>query len=601
MASTTRTGPNFTNLSFLILFAMIGAFMLLVGSLVSTSKTTEVFTEKVPISIQTDYGTQVERLVHNVDVVTKPTAHSIFGLLSMIAGMGILTGSSTMLFNHFFPRTQEEIDRIEREKAAREMFKRVNNPADMYFLTYQDFKAPFQEGIDELRIVESFVAYLEANKLQWDEELFQEQEETPEEIEESTEEPEPKKKSRNQLPVSPPAAKKNQTKRAATWEQATGNKIASILNDLCFRGEQAYIRFTGEVIESGIAHRFLLQIHPKADVSKLKKFDTTNFLVHLGLRDQSVLMTQFVPLAVDITKKVPGKVLLEDWIEPSMEGLTTRIPIGQGLDGKPIYHDFADNDSYATLLVGIPGSGKTITLQSILFSLAALNDPNLLQIELFDFKSLHYLNQRIFPWLRSEVWNAGTDPDNALKGLQQVIAEIEWRELNLQEGNLKKHNLNHSDEPVPAIIVVIDELDETIQKIKTATGDDIRTLITSIVKRGRSLGIWLFCGCQTFNSEIFDQAIRRTVSRIALKTKDGDKEGAIQAIGTHDSMHLRGYGHGLIRRIGGSLDQFQSFYSEPSFLTDFLGLNSAEVEEEEEIEFPEENLANNEEQEEYDY
>jgi hypothetical protein len=597
MASTTRTGQNFNNLSLLILAAMLGAFMLFVGSLVSASKTTEVFTEKVPVSIQTDYGTEVERLVHNVDVITKPTTYSIFGLFSMIAGLGVLTGSSTMLFNHFFPPTQGEMDRIDREKAAREMFKRVNNPADMYFLTYQDFKTPFQEGIDELRIVESFVAYLEANELQWDEELFQEQEEEPEEIEESIEEPESKKKPQNQLPVSPPATKKNQNKRATTWEQATGNKIASILNDLCFQKGQAYIRFTGEVIESGIAHRFLFQIHSKADVSKLKKFDTTNFLVHLGLIDQSVLMTQLVPLAVDITKKVPGKVLLEDWIEPSMEGLTTKIPIGQGLDGKPIYHDFADNDSYATLLIGIPGSGKTITLQSILFALAALNDPNLLQIELFDFKSLHYLNQRIFPWLRSEVWNAGTDPDNALRGLQQVIAEIEWRELNLQEGNLKKHNLSHPDEPIPAIIVVVDELDETIEKIMTATGDDIRPLITSIVKRGRSLGVWLFCGCQTFNSEIFKQGLRRTVSKISLKTKDGDPDGAIQACGTHDSMHLRGYGHGLIRRIGGSLDQFQSFYSEPSFIQDYLGIDLNPGAEEEEVEFPEENLENNEEQE----
>jgi S-DNA-T family DNA segregation ATPase FtsK/SpoIIIE len=214
--------------------------------------------------------------------------------------------------------------------------------------------------------------------------------------------------------------------------------------------------------------------------------------------------------------------------------------LGRDVSGEPV---FASIEKMPHLLVaGATGSGKSIFVHSLLMSLLYKNSPETLKLVLIDPKRVELSVYDGIPHLVSPVI---TENKKAAGVFRWAISEMEKRYEILQKAgcrDIKSYNAGHKDEPMPFIVIAIDELAD----LMSSFGREVEGSIVRLAQMARATGIHLILATQRPSVEVITGLIKANITaRIALQVASQidsrtiiDTPGAEKLLGHGDLLFI---------------------------------------------------------------
>lgn len=173
------------------------------------------------------------------------------------------------------------------------------------------------------------------------------------------------------------------------------------------------------------------------------------------------------------------------------------------------------------LVAGTTGSGKSEILQTYVLSMATLFHPYEVGFVIIDFKGGGMANQfRDLPHLMGAITNIdGKEIDRSLKSIK---AELQKRQKYFAEADvnhidayIKKYKAGEVKEPLPHLILIVDEFAE----LKAEQPEFMKELI-SAARIGRSLGVHLILATQKPSGQVNEQIWSNSRFKLCLKVQD---------------------------------------------------------------------------------
>jgi S-DNA-T family DNA segregation ATPase FtsK/SpoIIIE len=214
--------------------------------------------------------------------------------------------------------------------------------------------------------------------------------------------------------------------------------------------------------------------------------------------------------------------------------------LGRDVSGEP---NFANIEKMPHMLIaGATGSGKSILVHSILISLLYKNSPQTLKMILIDPKRVELSVYEGIPHLVSPVI---TDNKKAAGVFRWAIAEMERRYETLQHAgcrDIKSYNAGHGNEPLPYVLIAIDELAD----LMTSFGREVEGSIVRLAQMARATGIHLLLATQRPSVDIITGLIKANIpARVALQVASQidsrtilDGPGAEKLLGHGDLLFI---------------------------------------------------------------
>lgn len=211
--------------------------------------------------------------------------------------------------------------------------------------------------------------------------------------------------------------------------------------------------------------------------------------------------------------------------------------LGRNVQGEPVFVNIAKMPHM--LIAGATGSGKSITIQTLILSLLYKNSPDQLKFIMVDPKRVELSIYNGLPHLIAPVV---TENKKAIGALRWVIQEMDRRYVLLQEAgsrDIKSYNKSNKDQ-LPFIVVVIDEMAD----LMTTFGREVEGSIVRLAQMARATGIHLILSTQRPSVEVITGLIKANITgRIALQVASQidsrtilDTAGAEKLLGAGDSL-----------------------------------------------------------------
>jgi S-DNA-T family DNA segregation ATPase FtsK/SpoIIIE len=343
-----------------------------------------------------------------------------------------------------------------------------------------------------------------------------------------------------------------------------------------------------EVLPGPVITRFEIQPGTGVKVSKI-----TNLAKDIArsMAVISVRVVEVIPGKTVVGIEIPNEdravvnfhdVLASSAYDKAKSALT--LALGHDIAGEPVVADLAKMPHL--LVAGTTGSGKSVGVNAMLLSLLYKSTPADVRLILVDPKMLELSVYDGIPHLLTPVI---TDMKDAANGLRWCVAEMERRYklmATLGVRNLAGFNRKLKDaeaagepirdplfvpeenfqpgaevaqapvlEPLPAIVVVIDEFADMIMIV----GKKVEELIARIAQKARAAGIHLILATQRPSVDVITGLIKANVpTRIAFQVSSRidsrtilDQGGAEQLLGHGDMLYLPP-GTGLPVRVHGA-------------------------------------------------
>ncbi|KAF0185128.1 MAG: DNA segregation ATPase FtsK/SpoIIIE S-DNA-T family [Nitrospirae bacterium] len=232
-------------------------------------------------------------------------------------------------------------------------------------------------------------------------------------------------------------------------------------------------------------------------------------------------------------------ILASEQFQKSPSLLT--LALGKDIFGNPVVTDLARMPHL--LVAGATGSGKSVSVNTMIASLLYKASPQQVKMLMIDPKLLELSGYGDIPHLISPVI---TDPKGASDALKKMVFEMERRYRILAEKgarNIDTFNRQVSpEERLPYIVVFIDELAD----LMFTAPADVETAIARLAQMARACGIHLILATQrpsvdvitglikaNFPARISFQVTTRIDSRTIL-----DSQGAEQLLGMGDMLFM---------------------------------------------------------------
>ncbi|MGD9496104.1 MAG: DNA translocase FtsK 4TM domain-containing protein [Armatimonadota bacterium] len=223
-------------------------------------------------------------------------------------------------------------------------------------------------------------------------------------------------------------------------------------------------------------------------------------------------------------------------------------PLGRDIAGHPVIADLALMPHL--LVAGATNSGKSVCLHSIICSLLMRARPDQVKFILIDPKRVELRLYEGIPHLMSPVVYS---PKEAADALRKVIREMDKRYdlfalkgvVNIDEYNeLAARPKRHTDEefePIPHVIIVIDELADLMMQSRA----EFEFSICRLAQLARATGIHLVLATQRPSVNVITGTIKANIpSRVALAVTSQhdsrtilDGQGAERLIGRGDMLY----------------------------------------------------------------
>ena len=246
--------------------------------------------------------------------------------------------------------------------------------------------------------------------------------------------------------------------------------------------------------------------------------------IALNLGAEGIRMEAPIPgksaIGVEIPNKKPSTVLLRDLVESDefiRADSKTMSCLGKDVTGNPVFADIAKMPH--VLVAGATGMGKSVCINSILISILYKAKPDEVKFIMIDPKKVEFNGYNGIPHLLVPVV---TDVKQAAGALMWAVEQMEKR-YDLMEAlevrkldayNEKVRENPELGEPLPKIVIVIDELNDIMLQVRKPAED----LIMSIAQKARAAGIHLIIGTQRPSVDVITGVIKANIpSRISCK------------------------------------------------------------------------------------
>jgi S-DNA-T family DNA segregation ATPase FtsK/SpoIIIE len=214
--------------------------------------------------------------------------------------------------------------------------------------------------------------------------------------------------------------------------------------------------------------------------------------------------------------------------------------IGRDVTGEPIFGNIEKMPHL--LIAGATGSGKSVTIHSLIISLLYKNSPATLKFIMIDPKRVELSVYESIPHLISPVI---TENKKAIGVFRWAIAEMDRRyDVLLDAGSrdITSYNKTRKDEPLPYLVIVIDELAD----LMTSYGREVEGSIVRLAQMARATGLHLVLSTQRPSVEVITGLIKANItSRIALQVASQidsrtilDSSGAEKLLGGGDLLFV---------------------------------------------------------------
>ncbi len=246
--------------------------------------------------------------------------------------------------------------------------------------------------------------------------------------------------------------------------------------------------------------------------------------IQLNLGVEGMRMEAPIPgksaIGVEIPNKKPSTVLLRDLVESDefiSASSKTMSCLGKDVTGNPVFADIAKMPH--VLVAGATGMGKSVCINSILISILYKARPDEVKFIMIDPKKVEFNGYNGIPHLLVPVV---TDVKQAAGALMWAVEQMEKRydlmealEVRKLDSYNEKVRENPSlGEPLPKIVIVIDELNDIMLQVRKPAED----LIMSIAQKARAAGIHLIIGTQRPSVDVITGVIKANIpSRISCK------------------------------------------------------------------------------------
>ena len=256
--------------------------------------------------------------------------------------------------------------------------------------------------------------------------------------------------------------------------------------------------------------------------------------------------------------------------------LWMRFPIGLDPTGEVVELDLKETSQYGmgmhSVLIGFSGSGKSETIITEVTSLALTHSPETVNVAFLDWKmkSAGIVLER-FPHVVASVSNLGDEMHLVERMLEALEGELDRRGALCAATNCKdlnvyneKRMVDPSLEPVPGLVVIIDEYQELF---RSELGTEFVDLCWRIVRQGRSMHVFLQLAGQTVDSHRLMKI--RSLIGFFMALRTGTEEDSREAIGSSIAAHLPEKGKegtGYLREGMRAPREFRAFYTSPPFV-----------------------------------
>ena len=301
----------------------------------------------------------------------------------------------------------------------------------------------------------------------------------------------------------------------------------------------------------------------------------------VGLQNDLSLALAAHPIRIEAP--IPGKSLVGIEIPnraKSIVGLATllsderfaksekplMVALGRGINGQAHFGNLAKMPHL--LVAGATGSGKSVTIHSIVTSLLYHNGPEELRLIMVDPKRVELTLYNKIPHLLTPVI---TDAKKAILALKWAAKEMDRRYDILESESVRDIESYHANilgrskienkksktdteaenteeslgaDPMPYIVIIIDELADIMQ----AYPRELEAAIVRLAQMSRAVGIHLLLSTQRPSVNVITGLIKANVpSRVALQVSSQidsrtilDQGGAEKLLGAGDMLYAAG-------------------------------------------------------------
>lgn len=235
-----------------------------------------------------------------------------------------------------------------------------------------------------------------------------------------------------------------------------------------------------------------------------------------------------------------------------------QIPVGVDSAGAPVVIDMKESHEGGMgnhmLIAGTTGSGKSTFLSTLITAGALTHSPETLVFAVFDFKGRATADEVAdLPNVVAAMGNLEEDSLWIERMGEVIYGEIDRRQQLLHNARLRKVSeyeyrrihLGHQLEPIPVLIIVIDEFTQMF-----LDHPETKKMVDIIGRQGRSMHIGMILGSQRLGHEMQGGVMANIPIRIGLRTLDAGESRSI--IGSDEAAHLpeKPAGAGLLRVQG---------------------------------------------------
>lgn len=291
------------------------------------------------------------------------------------------------------------------------------------------------------------------------------------------------------------------------------------------------------------------ELQPSAGV-KISKITSLADDIALNLAAAGVRIEAPIPgkaaVGVEVPNRVKDIVTIREMIESSEFAANKSklsFVVGKNIDGDIMIGDIAKMPHL--IIAGTTGSGKSVCTNSIIMSILYNASPDEVRLVLIDPKMVEF---KVYDGIPHLLIPVVTDPRKAAGALSWAVQEMLKRYKLFADYNVRDHGgynemaaETEGVEPLPKIVIVIDELADLMM----AAANEVEDSICRLAQMARAAGMHLIIATQRPTVDVITGLIKANIpSRIALTVSSQvdsrtiiDTAGAEKLLGHGDMLY----------------------------------------------------------------